>query len=68
MGFSWKFLLPLALINVVLVTFAKAFTMSSSWVYALLTAVVAVGGVGGYCAWLSQSFNNKLKRRFTHHG
>jgi NADH-quinone oxidoreductase subunit H len=69
MGFSWKFLIPLSLINIFMLALGKLFTMqlASGWLgalpYLVMAIAVAIGGVGGYCVFMSRLFTQQLKAR-----
>lgn len=71
MGFSWKFLLPVSLINVLMVACIKLFAMDwavhlpSAWVYFGFAGLIAIFGIGGYCRWISRSFTKQLQARLT---
>lgn len=64
MGFSWKLLIPLALINLFMLSFAKFFVMEQSLVYLVLAILVGIFGIGGYCVWISRYFGQQLQARF----
>jgi NADH:ubiquinone oxidoreductase subunit H len=64
MGFSWKFLIPLSLINLVMLAFARFYQLEQSVGYLVAAFLVLVFGVGGFCVWISQQFNRQLKMRF----
>lgn len=64
MGFSWKFLIPLSLINVFLVAMQKWWHVSGDWTYAIVWLVVLVAGIGGFCVLSSRLLNKKLNARF----
>ena len=69
MGFSWKFLLPVALINVLMIAFVKLFLMDfalnlvSAWVYLGIALLIGIFGIGGFCLWISRSFTKQLQAR-----
>jgi NADH-quinone oxidoreductase subunit H len=65
MGFSWKFLIPLSLINLFLVA-AQRFFVSTQNLWMLgLWLVVLVGGVGGFFHFSSGLLNQQILKRIT---
>jgi len=76
MGFSWKFLMPIALLNLFLVGLQKFWaypnatmpdliaSVSGNWGYLVVWTVLLVGGVGGFSVWMSHNLQEKLKARF----
>jgi NADH-quinone oxidoreductase subunit H len=71
MGFCWKFLIPLSLINLFMLGFAKQFSLSfsadgfaGSWVYLALAALVGIGGVGGFCHFIDRQFKAQVAARY----
>jgi NADH-quinone oxidoreductase subunit H len=64
MGFSWKFLLPISLINLVLVAFLKFYQLNHDIIYALLALATGVFGIGGYCLLSSRILNQQFQKRF----
>ncbi|MFN8614847.1 MAG: NADH-quinone oxidoreductase subunit NuoH [Vampirovibrionales bacterium] len=76
MGFSWKFLMPLALINLFLVGIQRMWAypnaslvdlttaITQHWGYLVVWAILLIGGVGGFCIWTSNTMQAKLKARF----
>lgn len=64
MGFSWKFLIPLSLINVFMIALQRMWNdQPSDFVYAILWFIVLVGGVGGYSVFMSNLFDKQLRAR-----
>lgn len=67
MGFSWKFLIPLSLINVFMVALQKMWSMSSGTpeapVYGILWLVTLGLGIGGFTHFMSNLFNKQLQAR-----
>jgi len=72
MGFCWKFLIPLSLINLFMLAFYKQFSLSfasdgwaGSWMFMVLAAVVGIGGVLGFCKFIDTQFRANVASRFT---
>ncbi len=70
MGFSWKFLIPLALINIFLVAVQRLWAhpdqmtlLASNVPYIVLWAIILVFGVGGFFWFTSRFFTEKLRAR-----
>ncbi len=72
MNFSWKFLIPVALINVLMLACGKLFQQSlaahgwqgpGTWVYLALTLLVAVVGLGGFFQFISRYFKGQMQAR-----
>ncbi|MDX2085101.1 MAG: NADH-quinone oxidoreductase subunit NuoH [Candidatus Melainabacteria bacterium] len=64
MGFSWKFLIPLSLINIFLVAIEKLWlTHNMSLLYFVLWAGTLLLGVGGFSVLMSRIFTGKLSAR-----
>lgn len=71
MGFSWKFLIPVSLINVLVVAVQRLWahpsqwsTLSSNIPMVLLWVAVLVFGLGGFIHWSSQYLTANTLRRF----
>ncbi|MBX2859712.1 MAG: NADH-quinone oxidoreductase subunit NuoH [Vampirovibrio sp.] len=64
MGFSWKFLIPLSLINIFMIAIQKYWHVTSDLTFGLAWAAVLVLGVGGFCVMMSRHFTAKLEERF----
>lgn len=71
MGFCWKFLIPLSLINLFMLAFAKQFTLShavggyaQSWIYLAIAVLVGIGGVGGFCHFIDRQFKAQVAARY----
>ncbi|MBY0450932.1 MAG: NADH-quinone oxidoreductase subunit NuoH [Cyanobacteria bacterium] len=64
MGFSWKFLIPLSLINIFMVALERQWQDTNEVVYGYLWAFVLVFGIGGFCWTMSRFFTRKLQARF----
>jgi NADH-quinone oxidoreductase subunit H len=71
MGFCWKFLIPLALINLFMLAFAKQFTLSlqadgfsGSWVYLAISLIIAVFGIGGFIKFTDTQFKANVAARY----
>ena len=63
MAFSWKFLIPLSLLNLVFVTLEKYAMITqgiSAWI---LWAVVLIVGMGWFVTWYSNRFTRQLQAR-----
>jgi NADH-quinone oxidoreductase subunit H len=58
MGFCWKFLMPLALINVFVITMARYWQMTQPDLWGLWMVVLAVLAFGGFF-WLASTIQNK---------
>jgi NADH-quinone oxidoreductase subunit H len=77
MGFSWKFLIPLSLVNLFAVGIQRFWAHPTQDIAALIAGVienpaflvswlvVLVGGVGGFCWWMSKQLNEKIRSRYT---
>ncbi len=72
MGFSWKFLIPLSLINVFMVAFQRFWAHPSqlaafgdNLIFFAIWAVVLFGGVIGFFVFSSRMLNNKLNERLS---
>jgi NADH-quinone oxidoreductase subunit H len=78
MGFSWKFLIPLSLINVFMIAIQKMWVLSGnipildlgsglvitdSHIYGVLWLAALVFGVGGFTHFMSSLFNKQLEAR-----
>jgi NADH-quinone oxidoreductase subunit H len=63
MGFSWKFLIPLSLINVFFVALWKMANVTHMPIYYILTGLVLVFGLGGFTVFMSNLFNRQLEAR-----
>jgi NADH-quinone oxidoreductase subunit H len=63
MGFSWKFLIPLSLINVFLIAFQKMWASTGDITFGIIWAVVLIVGVGGFISFMSGLFNKQLQAR-----
>lgn len=63
MGFSWKFLIPLSLINVVMLAFARFYMLEGHWGYLAAAIAVFVVGIIGYCVFASNLLNAQLESR-----
>jgi NADH-quinone oxidoreductase subunit H len=63
MGFSWKFLIPLSLINVFFVALWKMANVTQMPIYYILTGLVLVFGLGGFTVFMSNLFNRQLEAR-----
>jgi NADH-quinone oxidoreductase subunit H len=64
MGFSWKFLIPLSLINVFTIALQKQWVLTQEMTFFWLWIVGLLVGFGGYFHWMSQLFKQQLKARF----
>jgi NADH-quinone oxidoreductase subunit H len=71
MGFCWKFLIPLSLINLFMLGFAKQFRLSfmtdglaGSWLYLLLSLIVGIGGVLGFFHFIDRHFKAQVAARY----
>jgi NADH-quinone oxidoreductase subunit H len=64
MGFSWKFLIPLSLINIFMVAAQRMFVSTNDMAYLILWAVVLIFGFGGYTVFSSNLFTKQLEARF----
>lgn len=76
MGFSWKFLMPLSLINVFLVAVQRFWaspngsidelfhSLTSHLPFFAFWAVLLVVGLGGFIWWISQYFTRQVESRF----
>jgi NADH-quinone oxidoreductase subunit H len=64
MGFSWKFLLPMSLINVLMLSLARFYWQTSQLGYLIAAVAVALFGVVGYSVWISGYFSRQLSARF----
>jgi NADH-quinone oxidoreductase subunit H len=71
MGFCWKFLIPLSLINLFMLGFAKQFSLSlategfaGSWIYLALAGLVGFGGVGGFCHFIDRQLKAQVAARY----
>lgn len=70
MGFAWKFMIPLALLNVLMLAFAKLGVLEgqaqgwlSAWPYAVFTVLTAVVGIGGFMRFSSRQLTQSMKNR-----
>jgi NADH-quinone oxidoreductase subunit H len=71
MGFCWKFMIPLALINLFMLAFAKQFTvslptegMAGSWIFLAIAILIGVLGVGGFCQFTDKQFKASVAARY----
>jgi NADH-quinone oxidoreductase subunit H len=74
MGFCWKFMIPLSLINLFMLAFGKQFTLSfaesgfaGSWGYLLMAVIIGIGGVGGFCKFIDTEFKAQVAKRYHAH-
>ncbi len=77
MGFSWKFLIPLSLLNIFMVSFWRMWlppvkdlesmvaNFTQNMPFGIVWALVLVVGIGGFCWFMSELQTRKLKARFT---
>ncbi len=77
MGFSWKFLIPLSLLNLFMVSFWRMWlppvkdleslmaNVSQNLPYGIIWGIILVFGIGGFCWFMSNLQTRKLKARFT---
>lgn len=77
MGFSWKFLIPLSLINVFMIAIQKMWVLSGnipildlgflvvtdSHIYGVMWLAALVFGIGGFSHFMSSLFNKQLEAR-----
>lgn len=63
MGFSWKFLIPLSLINIFLVATQKWWVLSNDSRFGYIWAGILILGVGGFFMLMSRLFTQQLEAR-----
>jgi NADH:ubiquinone oxidoreductase subunit H len=70
MAFAWKFMIPLSLINVLMLAFAKLGYVQfqsegwlGAWPYAVATLLTAIFGVGGFCRFSSEQVTQAMQQR-----
>jgi NADH-quinone oxidoreductase subunit H len=64
MAFSWKFLIPLSLLNLVLVAFQKYYWMEGSLASLILWACTVVLGLALFANVMSRLFTKQMEQRF----
>jgi hypothetical protein len=64
MGFSWKFLLPLSLINILALSLARFYLIEHHWGYLVATVFAVVFGLGGFCVFSSRMLEKQIEARF----
>lgn len=76
MGFSWKFLIPLSLINLFAVGIQRFWAAPAADISTLVAnaldhvpfiaawGIVLVAGMGGFCWWMSHQLNSKIRARY----
>ncbi|MEB3206092.1 MAG: complex I subunit 1 family protein, partial [Vampirovibrionales bacterium] len=64
MAFSWKFLIPLSLINIVMVAAQKMWLKTTDVSFLVIWIGLMVFGLGGFIWFISRVFNDNLRKRF----
>lgn len=64
MGFSWKFLLPLSLLNILVLALARFAVVEGHWGYWVATAIALLFGVGGFIVFSSRLLGKQMEARF----
>ncbi|MEB3244911.1 MAG: NADH-quinone oxidoreductase subunit NuoH [Vampirovibrionales bacterium] len=64
MSFCWKFLIPVSLLNVLLVSAQKMYVKTHALGYLVLGIAVLVLGLGGFIWFTGRMFNASLRKRF----
>ncbi|MFM7389293.1 MAG: NADH-quinone oxidoreductase subunit NuoH [Vampirovibrionales bacterium] len=70
MGFAWKFMIPLALLNVLMLAFSKLGVLKlqtqgwlGAWPYAVFALLTAIVGIGGFLRFSSRQLTQSMKNR-----